>query len=59
MKIMKTKYNLLASAVAVMSISTAVAQDDVNDGLKSIKETQNTVSSLAFQHSLTDRHYPS
>ena len=47
---MKTKYNLLASAVAVMSISTAVAQDDVNDGLKSIKETQNTVSSLAESH---------
>lgn len=47
---MKTKYNLLASAVAVMCVSTVAAQDDVNEGLKMIKETQNTVAELAESH---------
>ncbi|MCQ2189971.1 MAG: DUF3078 domain-containing protein [Paludibacteraceae bacterium] len=46
---MKTKYNLLA-AVAVMGVSTLAAQDEVNEGLKTIKETQSTVSELAESH---------
>ena len=44
---MKTKYNLLASVVAVMGVSAVAAQEDVNEGLKIIKETQSTVSKLA------------
>ena len=44
---MKTKYNLLASVVAVMGVSAVAAQEDVNEGLKIIKETQSTVSELA------------
>lgn len=47
---MKTKYNLLASVVAVMGVSTVAAQEDVNEGLKVIKETQSTVSELAESH---------
>lgn len=47
---MKTKYTLLASVIAVMGVSTITAQNDVNDGLKNIKETQSTVSSLVESH---------
>ncbi len=47
---MKTKYNLLASVVAVMGVSTVAAQEDVNEGLNMIKETQSTVTGLAESH---------
>lgn len=47
---MKTKYSLLASVVAVMGVSTVAAQDDVNENLKVIKETQTTVTGLAESH---------
>lgn len=47
---MKTKYNLLASVVAVMGVSTVAAQDGVDEGLNTIKETQSTVTGLAESH---------
>ncbi len=46
---MNTKYNFLASVVAVMGVSTVCAQD-VNEGLNMIKETQSTVTGLAESH---------